>query len=236
VCTDHAEAIEGDEGVFEHDGAQGRQVYVSTWAFGSPCFVFCLSPGSRSSVGGRCCVFCLLSPPCPLTSGTTRGPLPIGWTILSPVLVLALSKVGRQFSHVSAVSVGVGVGVLLIACGCAAVKIKKNANGSTKFKLRTSRYLYTFIVDDAAKAEKMKSSFHPGTHTPWLTDYRPSSSRMGPCAFGCFPPPHSVGGPSAPLSVWSLVYVVCVSHVSLRYCVCLWRLWRVDGVLDMVWV
>jgi len=41
------------------------------------------------------------------------------------------------------------------------VKIKKDKN-NTKFKLRSSRYLYTLVVSDPAKAEKIKQSFPPG--------------------------------------------------------------------------
>ena len=43
----------------------------------------------------------------------------------------------------------------------AAVKIKKNGN-NTKFKVRTSSYLYTLVVADKAKAEKLVASFPPG--------------------------------------------------------------------------
>lgn len=46
-------------------------------------------------------------------------------------------------------------------------RIKKtvlaNRNVQTKFKLRCSRYLYTLVVDDAEKAEKLKQSLPPGT-------------------------------------------------------------------------
>ncbi|WFD24263.1 60S ribosomal protein L38 [Malassezia equina] len=45
-------------------------------------------------------------------------------------------------------------------------RIKKtvlaNRNVQTKFKLRCSRYLYTLVVDDAEKAEKLKQSLPPG--------------------------------------------------------------------------
>ncbi|KAM7457475.1 hypothetical protein BLSTO_01769 [Blastocystis sp. subtype 1] len=43
------------------------------------------------------------------------------------------------------------------------IKIKKNANGETKFKVRCSKYLYTFVVKDAAKAEKLAKALPPNT-------------------------------------------------------------------------
>ncbi|CAD7076662.1 unnamed protein product [Hermetia illucens] len=42
-----------------------------------------------------------------------------------------------------------------------AVKIKKNPN-NTKFKIRCSRFLYTLVVFDKEKAEKLKQSLPPG--------------------------------------------------------------------------
>ncbi|KAL9915215.1 60S ribosomal protein L38 [Glossina fuscipes] len=42
-----------------------------------------------------------------------------------------------------------------------AVKIKKNPN-NTKFKIRCSRFLYTLVVHDKEKAEKIKQSLPPG--------------------------------------------------------------------------
>ncbi len=41
-----------------------------------------------------------------------------------------------------------------------AIKIKK-AKTSTKFKVRCSKYLYTLVVADAEKAEKLKQSLPP---------------------------------------------------------------------------
>uniref|UniRef100_T1J888 Large ribosomal subunit protein eL38 n=1 Tax=Strigamia maritima TaxID=126957 RepID=T1J888_STRMM len=41
------------------------------------------------------------------------------------------------------------------------VKIKKNRE-NTKFKLRCRRYLYTLVVSDKEKAEKLKQSLPPG--------------------------------------------------------------------------
>ena len=40
------------------------------------------------------------------------------------------------------------------------VKIKKNVQ-NTKFKVRCSSYLYTLVVKDPKKAEKIEKSIHP---------------------------------------------------------------------------
>jgi large subunit ribosomal protein L38e len=46
------------------------------------------------------------------------------------------------------------------------VSIKKSATKAgapvTKFKVRCARYLYTLVVSDAAKADKLKQSLPPG--------------------------------------------------------------------------
>ncbi|EEB07007.1 60S ribosomal protein L38 [Schizosaccharomyces japonicus yFS275] len=41
-------------------------------------------------------------------------------------------------------------------------RIKKNQNKEIKFKLRCSKYLYTLVVADAKKAEKLRQSLPPG--------------------------------------------------------------------------
>mmetsp|Transcript_8595 Transcript_8595/g.12671 ORF Transcript_8595/g.12671 Transcript_8595/m.12671 type:complete len:81 (+) Transcript_8595:40-282(+) len=41
------------------------------------------------------------------------------------------------------------------------VNQSKNKNRTTKFKLRTTKYLYTLVVRDAQKAKKIKNSFPP---------------------------------------------------------------------------
>merc|ERR1712055_376704 len=41
------------------------------------------------------------------------------------------------------------------------VSIKKNS-ANTKFKLRCSKYLYTFVIEDKEKAEKLRHSLPPG--------------------------------------------------------------------------
>uniref|UniRef100_A0A8B9QYX8 Large ribosomal subunit protein eL38 n=1 Tax=Anas platyrhynchos TaxID=8839 RepID=A0A8B9QYX8_ANAPL len=45
------------------------------------------------------------------------------------------------------------------------VKIKKNKD-NVKFKVRCSRYLYTLVITDKEKAEKLKQSLPPGTPCP----------------------------------------------------------------------
>lgn len=45
-----------------------------------------------------------------------------------------------------------------------AVKIKKNKD-NVKFKVRCSRYLYTLVITDKEKAEKLKQSLPPGNWT-----------------------------------------------------------------------
>ncbi|GFH53543.1 RL38, ribosomal protein 38 60S large ribosomal subunit [Chaetoceros tenuissimus] len=41
------------------------------------------------------------------------------------------------------------------------VKIRKRSN-QTKFKIRCSKFLYTLVVEDAEKAEKLTQSLPPG--------------------------------------------------------------------------
>ncbi|XP_046561626.1 60S ribosomal protein L38 [Haliotis rubra] len=41
------------------------------------------------------------------------------------------------------------------------VKIKKNKD-NVKFKVRCSRYLYTLVIQDREKAEKLRQSLPPG--------------------------------------------------------------------------
>lgn len=45
----------------------------------------------------------------------------------------------------------------------AAVKIKKNPT-NVKFKVRCSRFLYTLVITDKEKAEKLKQSLPPGKY------------------------------------------------------------------------
>lgn len=43
------------------------------------------------------------------------------------------------------------------------MKIKKNAD-NVKFKVRCSRFLYTLVITDKEKAEKLKQSLPPGIY------------------------------------------------------------------------
>ena len=48
-----------------------------------------------------------------------------------------------------------------------AARIKKNTKtNNIKFKVRASRFIYTLVLKDADKAEKLKQSLPPGTITP----------------------------------------------------------------------
>ena len=49
----------------------------------------------------------------------------------------------------------------------AAARIKKNKKvNNIKFKVRCSRNVYTLVLKDTDKAEKLKQSLPPGTHYP----------------------------------------------------------------------
>ena len=68
-----------------------------------------------------------------------------------PLLLLPLVAVGHD-AHARFAAV----------FACAAVKIKKSKD-VVKFKVRCSRYLYTFaLVDQLDKAEQLKQSLPPG--------------------------------------------------------------------------
>lgn len=46
-----------------------------------------------------------------------------------------------------------------------AARIKKSrATGQTKFKVRCKTYLYTLVLKDSDKAEKLRQSLPPGKH------------------------------------------------------------------------
>ncbi|KAF9509746.1 hypothetical protein BS47DRAFT_1348786 [Hydnum rufescens UP504] len=51
----------------------------------------------------------------------------------------------------------------------AAASKKPGAKAPIKLKLRCSRYLYTLVLDDAEKAEKLKSSLPPGLNVQDLS-------------------------------------------------------------------
>jgi large subunit ribosomal protein L38e len=49
----------------------------------------------------------------------------------------------------------------------AAARIKKNkTTNNIKFKVRASRFVYTLVLKDSDKAEKLKQSLPPGTQNP----------------------------------------------------------------------
>ncbi|KAK6906936.1 hypothetical protein V866_005797 [Kwoniella sp. B9012] len=50
---------------------------------------------------------------------------------------------------------------------------KKAPTHVTKFKIRCSRYLYTLVLDDAEKAEKLKQSLPPGLKVEDITNKAP---------------------------------------------------------------
>ena len=52
---------------------------------------------------------------------------------------------------------------LTYAFNFAAVKIMKSKD-RTKFKVRCSRYLYTLVIKDKEKADKLKQSLPPGKY------------------------------------------------------------------------
>uniref|UniRef100_A0A915CDA5 Large ribosomal subunit protein eL38 n=4 Tax=Spirurina TaxID=6274 RepID=A0A915CDA5_PARUN len=51
------------------------------------------------------------------------------------------------------------------------VKIKKNSE-NVKFKVRCSKYLYTLVIQDKEKAEKLKQSLPPGLQVKELKGFR----------------------------------------------------------------
>lgn len=54
----------------------------------------------------------------------------------------------------------------LLTC-LAAARIKKNKKaGNIKFKVRCERFIYTLVLKDTDKAEKLKQSLPPGTDAP----------------------------------------------------------------------
>ena len=82
-------------------------------------------------------------------------------------VVAAFSRVGWFLSDFCAgFTRGLRVLLSLTLCACSdssAIKIKKGVNNSTKFKIRCARYLYTLVVPDKAKADKVFQSLPPGT-------------------------------------------------------------------------
>ena len=60
-----------------------------------------------------------------------------------------------------AVKIKKNKGLITTLVSLVAVKIKKNKD-NVKFKVRCSRYLYTLVITDKEKAEKLKQSLPPG--------------------------------------------------------------------------
>ena len=48
------------------------------------------------------------------------------------------------------------------SCSFLAVKIMKTRDHKVKFKVRCKKYLYTLVVTDKEKADKLKQSLPPG--------------------------------------------------------------------------
>jgi large subunit ribosomal protein L38e len=58
---------------------------------------------------------------------------------------------------------------LFLTSQFAAARIKKNRKSQqTKFKVRCKRHLYTLVLKDSDKAEKLKQSLPPGAHSSVL--------------------------------------------------------------------
>jgi hypothetical protein len=69
--------------------------------------------------------------------------------------------------HAIATSTEDGIGLLAWYCAneIAAACIKKNQKvNNIKFKVRCSKNIYTLVLKDTDKAEKLKQSLPPGTH------------------------------------------------------------------------
>lgn len=88
-----------------------------------------------------------------------------------PLLSLTLNSETAQIFMLQSVSLKFQIVVMirvfelnlngLVFCLSPAVKIKKNKD-NVKFKVRCSRYLYTLVITDKEKAEKLKQSLPPG--------------------------------------------------------------------------
>ena len=58
--------------------------------------------------------------------------------------------------------------------GYAAARIKRNKKSSqVKFKVRCQRHLYTLVLKDSEKVEKLKQSLPPGMFPTKITDRTP---------------------------------------------------------------
>ena len=70
----------------------------------------------------------------------------------------AIKKLGSEVTPVYGIYI---LCVILTKISISAVRIKKNRR-NTKFKVRCSRFLYTLVIFDKEKAEKLKQSLPPG--------------------------------------------------------------------------
>lgn len=70
---------------------------------------------------------------------------------------------------------------LLANDGITAARIKKNKKTQKiKFKVRCKRHLYTLVLKDSDRAEKLKQSLPPGTYTPTRAQHK-STRNQGHC-------------------------------------------------------
>jgi large subunit ribosomal protein L38e len=51
------------------------------------------------------------------------------------------------------------------------VKVKKNG-GATKFKVRCSKFLYSLVVNDKKKADRIQKSIHPNVKKIAVTSHK----------------------------------------------------------------
>jgi large subunit ribosomal protein L38e len=58
------------------------------------------------------------------------------------------------------------------------VKLAKKANEPSKFKVRSSKYLYTLVINDAKKAQKIQQSLPEGVKKIVITKKVPSGARQ----------------------------------------------------------
>jgi large subunit ribosomal protein L38e len=78
----------------------------------------------------------------------------------------------------SFLSLGIAISVyaikqnkMLTMTSYVAARIKKNKKNNTiKFKVRCKRYLYTLVLKDLERAEKLKQSLPPGIYLPRTDD------------------------------------------------------------------
>ncbi|KAM0721682.1 hypothetical protein Q7P37_002607 [Cladosporium fusiforme] len=108
-------------------------------------------------------------------------------------------------------------------------RIKKNSPQQIKFKVRCTRELYTLVLKDNDKAEKLKQSLPPGTITPAFLEHKIRSQRSDaavPGIGGTVADGHYQDSPSSrpPRRTPG-------ASVSLSPTKCLTKDFEVDGVL-----